>query len=105
MKPHSSARYFSCQLFSLESVYHPSMRLVWDISPPVQAGSPVFPGDAALRGGVGARIGPGCPVNVSTITLSPHTGAHADAPLHYDACRRCDRRTVGWNCRTWAAAA
>jgi arylformamidase len=24
-------------------------------------------------------------VNVSTITLSPHTGAHADAPLHYDA--------------------
>jgi arylformamidase len=22
---------------------------------------------------------------VSTITLSPHTGAHADAPLHYDA--------------------
>ena len=25
-----------------------------------------------------------CPVNVSTLTLSPHTGAHADAPLHYD---------------------
>jgi arylformamidase len=22
-------------------------------------------------------------VNVSTLTLSPHTGAHADAPLHY----------------------
>jgi arylformamidase len=32
-----------------------------------------------------ARIGPGCPVNVSTLRLSPHTGAHADAPLHYDA--------------------
>ena len=27
---------------------------------------------------------PGCPVNVSTLTLSPHVGAHADAPLHYD---------------------
>ena len=26
-----------------------------------------------------------CPVNVSTLTLSPHTGAHADAPLHYSA--------------------
>jgi arylformamidase len=31
-----------------------------------------------------ARIGPGCPVNVSSITSTPHVGAHADAPLHYD---------------------
>ncbi len=30
-------------------------------------------------------MAPGCPVNVSAITLSPHVGAHADAPLHYDA--------------------
>ena len=30
-----------------------------------------------------AQIGPGCPVNVSAITMSPHLGAHADAPLHY----------------------
>ena len=30
-----------------------------------------------------AQIGTGCPVNVSAITLSPHLGAHADAPLHY----------------------
>jgi arylformamidase len=29
-------------------------------------------------------LSPDCPVNVSTLTLSPHTGAHADAPLHYD---------------------
>ena len=60
------------------------LRRIWDISPPVHAGSPVFPGDAAYRSVWAARIGPGCPVNVSTITLSPHTGAHADAPLHYD---------------------
>ncbi len=26
----------------------------------------------------------GSPVNVARLTLSPHTGAHADAPLHYD---------------------
>jgi arylformamidase len=25
-------------------------------------------------------------VNVSAITLSPHVGSHADAPLHYDPC-------------------
>ena len=60
-----------------------SLRL-WDVSPPVHAGSPVFPGDAAFASVWAARIGPGCPVNVSTLTLSPHTGAHADAPLHYD---------------------
>ena len=30
-------------------------------------------------------LGPGCPVNVSRITVSPHVGAHADAPLHYGA--------------------
>lgn len=57
---------------------------LWDISPPVHAGSPVFPGDAPYRSVWAARIGPGCPVNVGTLTLSPHTGAHADAPLHYD---------------------
>ncbi len=60
-------------------------RQLWDISPPVHAGSPVFPGDAAYRQQWAMTIGPGCPVNVATITLSPHTGAHADAPLHYDA--------------------
>jgi arylformamidase len=27
----------------------------------------------------------GSPVNVARVTLSPHTGTHADAPLHYDA--------------------
>lgn len=61
------------------------MRELWDISPPVHAGSPVFPGDARYEQRWAASLGPGCPVNVSTITLSPHTGAHADAPLHYDA--------------------
>ena len=61
------------------------MNALWDISPPVHAGSPVFPGDARYEQRWAATLGPGCPVNVSTLTLSPHTGAHADAPLHYDA--------------------
>jgi arylformamidase len=58
---------------------------LWDISPPLDEASPVFPGDARYTQRWAATLGPGCPVNVSTITLSPHTGAHADAPLHYDA--------------------
>jgi arylformamidase len=57
---------------------------LWDISPPVQPGAPVFPGDTPYQQQWSATIGPGCPVNVSAITLSPHVGAHADAPLHYD---------------------
>jgi arylformamidase len=51
----------------------------------VSASSPVFPGDTAFDLRWSWQLGPDCPVNVSTLTLSPHTGAHADAPLHYDA--------------------
>jgi arylformamidase len=57
---------------------------LWDISPPVRAGSPVFPGDTPYQQAWAATLSESCPVNVSTISLSPHVGAHADAPLHYD---------------------
>ena len=60
------------------------MPRLWDISPPVREGAPVFPGDTPYTQQWSATITPGCPVNVSAITLSPHVGAHADAPLHYD---------------------
>ena len=60
------------------------MRL-WDISPAISATTPCFPGDTAYAQRWNAQIGPGCPVNVSAITMSPHLGAHADAPLHYGA--------------------
>jgi arylformamidase len=59
------------------------MKVVWDISPPISADTPPFPGDTVYAQRWVAEIGPGCPVNVSAITLSPHLGAHADAPLHY----------------------
>jgi arylformamidase len=59
------------------------MKKLWDISPPIGVGSPVFPGDEPYAQRWTARIGPGCPVNLTSITLSPHLGAHADAPLHY----------------------
>jgi arylformamidase len=56
---------------------------LWDISPPIHDASPVFPGDTPYSQQWCATISPQCPVNVSAITLSPHVGAHADAPLHY----------------------
>jgi len=60
------------------------MPRIYDISPPVGPVSPVFPGDTAYQQLWTATLAPGCPVNVSALTLSPHIGAHADAPLHYD---------------------
>ena len=60
-------------------------RRVWDISQALRPGVPVWPGDTAF-----AQVGTwgmvdGSPVNVSALTMSTHTGAHADAPLHYAA--------------------
>ena len=60
------------------------MKQIWDISPSIDEDTPVFPGDTPYRQQWVAQLAPGCPVNVSAITLSPHIGAHADAPLHYD---------------------
>ncbi len=60
-----------------------AQRKIWDISPPVDERAAVFPGDTAYSQRLHFSLTPGCPVNVNSITLSPHTGAHADAPMHY----------------------
>ena len=59
-------------------------QLLWDISPAIHSQSPVFPGDTPYSQVWSWEIDGQCPVNVCAITLSPHVGAHADAPLHYD---------------------
>ena len=59
------------------------MKKLWDISPPVAPDSPLFPGDTGYSQQWTATISPSCPVNLSAITMSPHIGAHADAPLHF----------------------
>jgi len=58
---------------------------IWDISAAVDAQSPVFPGDTPYTQKWSWTLSAECPVNVSEITLSPHVGTHADAPLHYDS--------------------
>jgi len=63
---------------------YPAMRLI-DISPSVSAATPVWPGDTQFSAARTWTLSPDCPVNISKITLSTHTGAHADAPLHYAA--------------------
>ena len=59
------------------------MARLWDISPAIGPGFPVFPGDTPFAQRWTWTLDERCPVNVSEITLSPHTGAHTDAPLHY----------------------
>ena len=53
-----------------------------DISIPVHAGTPEWPGDTPFSCRWTWAIGEGASVNVSAISGSPHVGTHADAPLH-----------------------
>ncbi|MCP4328565.1 MAG: arylformamidase [Alphaproteobacteria bacterium] len=57
---------------------------VWDLSPPIRPGIPVWPGDTPYDEARTWHLDETCPVNVARITMSTHTGSHADAPLHYD---------------------
>ena len=59
------------------------MKKLWDISPLVSPASPIYPGDEPYSLRWTARLSADCPVNLSALTMSPHVGAHADAPLHY----------------------
>lgn len=58
-------------------------RRLWDISQPLRADLPVWPGDTAFAQAGTWQMDAGSPVNVSALTMSTHSGAHADAPLHY----------------------
>ncbi len=58
---------------------------ILDISPPIGRGAVVWPGDTAFELDVAWSPASGDSVTVSRITMSPHTGAHADAPLHVGA--------------------
>jgi arylformamidase len=60
------------------------MAKIWDISQVLRPGIPVWPGDTPYAAERSWSYGPDCPVNVSRVTFSTHTGAHADAPFHYD---------------------
>ncbi len=61
------------------------MTRIIDITPPVCPGIAVFPGDAPYKTSPTLEISEDCPGNVAEFSMSCHCGAHADAPLHYDA--------------------
>jgi arylformamidase len=59
-------------------------RKVWDISQRLRPALPVWPGDTRFTMRPRWIHDAGSPVNVASFELSTHSGAHADAPLHYD---------------------
>ena len=59
------------------------MSRIWDISQPLHAAVPVWPGEPAFSLHSHAVIGEGCPVNVGGMFTPLHAGTHGDAPLHY----------------------
>ena len=62
-----------------------SSRRIWDISQVLRPGLPVWPGDTQFAFERTWRMEDGSPVNVGRMTMSTHSGTHADAPLHYAA--------------------
>ncbi len=61
----------------------PEAPSLYDISPLVDEKTAVWPGDTPYAARDLLRMEDGAPVHLSTLTLSCHTGAHADAPGHY----------------------
>jgi arylformamidase len=53
-----------------------------DISLSLRAGLAEWPGDTPFTCGLTWAIAQGSSVNVSSLTMSPHVGTHADAPFH-----------------------
>ena len=60
-----------------------SQRRLWDISQTLRRALPVWPGDTQFGFERTWRMDEGSPVNVGKMTMSTHSGTHADAPLHY----------------------
>ena len=54
-----------------------------DVTIPMQPGMTVWPGDAGFHFEPTVRMAAGAPYNLSTLTLSAHTGTHCDAPWHF----------------------
>ncbi|MEH6404161.1 MAG: cyclase family protein, partial [Sneathiella sp.] len=60
------------------------MPSIIDISQTLSENLPVWPGDTPFSVDAQWEIGTTCPVRVSRLILSTHSGTHADAPSHYD---------------------
>jgi arylformamidase len=55
-----------------------------DLTRPLSAATPPWPGDAGVQLVFNARLRDGASCNVGQLTLSVHNGTHADAPYHFE---------------------
>lgn len=62
-----------------------NMPKIIDVTRPIHPALAVWPGDSPYSHQWVMRMDRGDSVNVSTLTLSAHTGTHVDAPLHFSA--------------------
>ncbi|HYG65626.1 MAG TPA: arylformamidase [Thermoanaerobaculia bacterium] len=56
--------------------------MLYDLSPTIRSGFPVWPGDTAFESRLIWSLAEGASVNLSAVTTTPHLGSHADAPFH-----------------------
>lgn len=59
------------------------MSIIYDITRLVTPSLPVWPGDTPFSAAHMMRLSDGAAVNLTTLTLSAHTGTHADAYYHF----------------------
>jgi arylformamidase len=59
------------------------MTRIYDVTVPLSADMPTYPGDTPYSRRILKRMEDGDPSNLSDITLSSHAGTHEDAPLHF----------------------
>ena len=54
-----------------------------DVTVPLSAEVPTFPGDPRFQMEFSHRIADGKPYNVAKVTMGVHSGTHVDAPFHF----------------------
>ncbi len=59
--------------------------MLYDISPRLDASTPVWPGDVQFSTVATGSLAAGDAANVSAFTTTTHLGSHVDAPLHTEA--------------------
>lgn len=56
---------------------------IYDVSVPISAATPVYPGDPGIEIKQWAAIADNAAANVSLLHFGAHTGTHVDAPSHF----------------------
>jgi len=56
---------------------------IYDVSVPISARTPIYPGDPGIEIGQWLSLAAGDAANVSVLHFGAHTGTHVDAPAHF----------------------